>query len=268
MKKQVTEARQENRNEAIKFVKFWVDGTLKGYKEPPRSGVRKGHPIGFPLKKKKAALFLVLYPFALKLKDIGKMAGVSENVIRVWRTQRDFEWAIRDAEDSLSKVITDEGEENLLVYDPSKVRNESINERVERWKAKSYNELKPDQQAERRLYRLGCFLPFLSLRISDRIYAWLREQLDKRDNLNYLYLANIFEQCFASCKGEVRRRRDWGMSHHDMRPGIFELTKIAIEKNIDVLVNPEKWNLKREEVAKRGEEVKKMIFNQLAILRG
>ena len=56
------------------------------------------------------------------------------------------------------------------------------------------------------------------------------------------------------------------MSHDDSRPGIFELTKIAIEKNIDVLVNPEKWNLNREGLAKRGEEVKKMILNQLEVL--
>jgi hypothetical protein len=96
-KDSVAEARQEHREAAIRLVKLWVEAALRRYEEPSRVGVPKGDPIGFPKKKRKAAFFLALYPTALRLKDIAKLAGVSEGVLRVWRSQDEFKRAEREA---------------------------------------------------------------------------------------------------------------------------------------------------------------------------
>ena len=49
---------------------------------------------------------MVLYP-ELKLKEIAKMAGISEGVLRVFRTQGIFKKAVKEARTNLGKGIAD-----------------------------------------------------------------------------------------------------------------------------------------------------------------
>jgi len=80
----------ERRSEIIKMVGESIDLSLKDYKEPERKGTVKGEPIGFSLKKMKAACWMMLYPNCFTLKEIAKLAGVSDGVLRVWCHRDDF----------------------------------------------------------------------------------------------------------------------------------------------------------------------------------
>jgi hypothetical protein len=78
------------KKQAIHMVQDWADYMLKDYIEPQRAGTTRGDAIGFPTKKMRAAIFLVLYP-QLKLKEIAQLVGdLSDNLLRVWRTEEDF----------------------------------------------------------------------------------------------------------------------------------------------------------------------------------
>jgi hypothetical protein len=75
---------------AVRAVKAWLDGRLRGHDEPQRAGTRRGDRIGFPKKKLAAAGLLVLHPF-LELKEIAALTeDVSLGVLQVWRTQERF----------------------------------------------------------------------------------------------------------------------------------------------------------------------------------
>ena len=80
----------ERRSRIILDISKSIDGVLKNYKEPVRKGTAKGKPIGFSLKKMKAAWWMILHPYCLTLKEIAKRSGVSEGVLRVWCHREDF----------------------------------------------------------------------------------------------------------------------------------------------------------------------------------
>lgn len=81
---------------AVDYVCSWADERAKKYREPQRAGTPKGEPVGLSRKKLRMAQLFVLYPH-LKIKKIAELGGVSESVLRVWRTQRAFKDAIAEA---------------------------------------------------------------------------------------------------------------------------------------------------------------------------
>lgn len=82
----IWEARKEK---AIELVKAWAEATLRNHEEPVRAGKRRGELIGFTKTKRKAALFMALYPL-LDLNETADMVGVSGNLLRKWRTEEQF----------------------------------------------------------------------------------------------------------------------------------------------------------------------------------
>lgn len=86
-------AKKHYKNQAILFVKVWIESDVARYPEPSRAGTPKGQPIGLSRKKYETALVMVLHP-ALKLKEIAEIAGVSEGVLKVWQTQGPFKQAV------------------------------------------------------------------------------------------------------------------------------------------------------------------------------
>jgi len=96
--KSVEEILKERRETAILVGRNWVDLALTGFKEPTWKGTwpRKGVSRGFLLPKTKVALLQVLYPL-LSSRKIGELAGVNGSVVRVWRSQENFQKEIEQA---------------------------------------------------------------------------------------------------------------------------------------------------------------------------
>lgn len=67
----------------FKFIK----SKLNKYIEPQRKDTPKGHAIGFSRKKYKAILYLLT---SYKIKNIAKEVGVSEALLRKWKTEGKF----------------------------------------------------------------------------------------------------------------------------------------------------------------------------------
>jgi hypothetical protein len=63
----------------------WVKSMLRDYVEPTAQRVPKGETKGFSLARRQAALFQILFPRCLGLKEIGKVVGTSPGVVGVWR---------------------------------------------------------------------------------------------------------------------------------------------------------------------------------------
>jgi len=101
-------ARERNRDLAIKFGKSLVEIFIKNYPEPTRAGTRKGEPIGFSRKKRRAALLMILYnpPSGLGLNEIAKIAGVSPGVLRKWRTEAAFKKAESEVCNEVGQMIS------------------------------------------------------------------------------------------------------------------------------------------------------------------
>jgi len=97
----------KNRNCAITFGKYFADEMLRDYVEPTRAKTPKGNPIGFSKRKQKAALLMILYSrWALSIKEIAKGAGVTPEVLHVWRTKEDFKRAQEEVCRSLGETIS------------------------------------------------------------------------------------------------------------------------------------------------------------------
>lgn len=98
---------ERNRGRAIEFGKQWAEEMMKDYREPSRAGTPKGDPIGFSREKQKAAYLMILYsPSALNLKGIASETRIKENVLRVWRTQENFQKAECEACELLGEHIS------------------------------------------------------------------------------------------------------------------------------------------------------------------
>lgn len=82
----------------------WANVSLKGYREPTRSGKRRGDRIGFPRKKQLAAFLMVLHP-SFNLSEIARLAGVSGGLIRVWRTEPEFRKVTKTASSQFTKRL-------------------------------------------------------------------------------------------------------------------------------------------------------------------
>jgi len=66
----------------------FVRQQTSGYREPERKGTPKGEVIGFSLRKYKSILFSLTL---LDIQEIAKLAGVSYGLLRVWRTESEYQ---------------------------------------------------------------------------------------------------------------------------------------------------------------------------------
>lgn len=85
---------EDLKNQAIHLVIRHADERIRDYEEPTRAGTKKGEPVGLSAKKFRAAILLALYPKCLTVKEIAKLSGVSNDVLRVWRTEPEFQAAV------------------------------------------------------------------------------------------------------------------------------------------------------------------------------
>ena len=105
-KDEIKAAHESLREQAIQFGKAWIEILVESYVEPTRAGTPKGQNIGLSRKKYEVALLMILYSrFGLNLKEIGAIAKVSEGLIRLWRTEDDFQKVSFDAIHSFSEVF-------------------------------------------------------------------------------------------------------------------------------------------------------------------
>lgn len=126
MRKQKDEVRatfEFKRKIAIGLVKAWAEDMLKDYQEPVWAGKKlyKGEKVGFPRHKMKAAFLQVLYP-ALNLDEIAQIVGVSGNLLRLWRTEEEFQKVSEAAVDRFWKWLINTIEmrvESKNIDDPS-----------------------------------------------------------------------------------------------------------------------------------------------------
>lgn len=97
----------QDKEYALEAGKDWADYNLRGFVEPERRRVPKGREIGFSRTKKKAALLMVVHrpSNGMYLRQIAKMAGTTEGVLKVWRTQKGFWLAERESIDRFSKIL-------------------------------------------------------------------------------------------------------------------------------------------------------------------
>ena len=100
----IQELRSKEREQAINFAKSWINSEMNKYSEPVRAGTPKGDPIGLSRVKYNAALLHVVYP-TFKIKEIAEIVGASDNVLRVWRTEKIFKEAIDRACKDLGELI-------------------------------------------------------------------------------------------------------------------------------------------------------------------
>lgn len=79
----------------------FIKNKVENYVEPERKGTPKGEPIGFSLVKYEVNLLMLTN---LKVKEIAKDWGISEGLLRKWKTERAF------------KVLEDEHIKDFIQY--------------------------------------------------------------------------------------------------------------------------------------------------------
>ncbi|MFZ5447891.1 MAG: hypothetical protein ACOZFS_04550 [Thermodesulfobacteriota bacterium] len=75
----------------LKVFKEWMTPRLAAYQEPTREGTPRGSSIGFSKAKYYAANLMILHELAkVPLAELAIKAGVSHELIRKWRTEKEF----------------------------------------------------------------------------------------------------------------------------------------------------------------------------------
>jgi hypothetical protein len=236
---------------AVKVARLWAQQIKQRYTEPVRPGTPKGDPIGLSLPKYEAALLQVLHPNRLRLREIAKMVGVSEGVLKFWRTETEFLEVVRQ-----TSVIFGEAIANTIIrlfYGEEVVAG--INERPF---LQIGGLAEDDRDIGHWLIRL---IPFYNGVVGTTIFAALKEDLEKNlDPLRWGILCAAIEEAVTVYDDESRRK-------FESTPGMLLLTKTTIANDIDLLVDPETWKQKSpEEIQKDADEIKEWIFRKLDIL--
>jgi hypothetical protein len=243
----IKEQRKWYRERAIEFVKAWADRESADYDEPSRAGTPKGDPIGISQKKFRAAFFMVLWPNCLKLREISKLCGVSEGVLRVWRTE---------------KLFKD------LMFETFRAIGESIAERirgiVENDESSESHHLEiKERDPIKTLLFFQNILPWLNTQVADPVLKLIKEGFKHKD-----YLARHRYLGFADGLLKLAEVHDEkSLREYHRRPEVLELTKTMIAGDIDLLVEAKVTpEASFEETKDFGESTKKMIFYMLDIL--
>lgn len=264
---------------AIDFVKTFAQGIVDNYEEPTRAGTKKGDCIGFSKKKFYVGLLCVLYPNCLRLKEIARMAGVSEKVLLTWRTQKDFQELMENQHVSLGQMICDMIESFmhdaeidpikgsvmigsiLDIYKPAKelyrdlIGNppERVPQIIELDDTKKIKVNDPAGVAA----MLVLVLVYLNRAASLPWVELLKKELDESSfgysSLGLLEMLEVHDEIALT---------DW-----EKRPEILKLTKQIIKNCIDYLADPEaRKEFTVEKTREIAETTKRFIFNKLDIL--
>lgn len=245
------ETRKITKPLVIDLVLQWAEERLERYEEPSRAGTPKGEPIGLSRKKFNAALLMVLHPNCLKLKEIAKIAKVSEGVLRVWRTKEQFRKVMEQEHTLLGEAIA-----NTMEYNMKKDRGMQ----VEQPKGKPFLEIihgPEDPTPAHRIFHLNwvwlvMILPFVSSLTSRMARQLLRKNLGEEFFL--VQAAHAYSR--YTDEDSLREYREY-----ERKPEELAFTMAHIASLIDLLADPE--TKQKENVAKI---VKDYIFAILKIL--
>jgi len=296
MDSEVKEYRERKKQTAISLVEAYSEGRLEGYVEPERSGTPKGDPVGFSRKKLRAVHLMVLHPQTLKLKDIAEIAGVSEGVIRVWRTQGQFIEAIKEFGSALAQFISAIIEAVVNIREIDIIKEDSgigyitngtlkilkseqkhidaikggfreeiskiimIDDKsdiMKRIKAKFDNPISLSME-------LGGCLPFFNSFVTEPFAKWLKSAIDSHHGG---YAGLIYPSFAEYTLKEASVYDEESLRKWEKRPETIEITKAFIEADIDMLANREAWEeLGDGEMKKVAERLKEEIFRTIDIL--
>lgn len=267
---------------AIKVGEIAVESFLKDYREPERAGTPKGHPIGLSLRKRKAAFLMILHP-SLSLKEIAKVAGVAEGVLRLWRMEQDFEKAeiegaqlfgqyvrntiVREISESWTKILKkryeEEGEDYpyiLVLGEEKKLiilksdwlkKRELINKILSSTPKPTLTEFDDSGEIPKPGCIQGHIPPYdeLSLSLATLIFFYnMRVWKPFLDLVKETKDSGIPEYValplFAITAQKMRSRKSF--KEWENQPSMKELDKALINKSIDMISDPESYGLDEE----------------------
>lgn len=233
------------RDEAIQDTKGWIEIELNNYQEPTRTGTAKGEQIGLSRKKFEAALWMVLFPQVFRLKDIAERIGVSDGVLRVWRTQDDFKKATEDASHRLGS-----GFARFI---------ENASDHLGDGTKPLFPELEPYKDNLAVVIRkYFSRLPFLPAAVYMPVIKTLKKGMDSGGYVYPLLFLDLQEEFTWD---------DQSLKEFERKPAVIEISKLMIGTCLDLLSDPEAWkNMKVEDLKETAEGMKRYIFDKLDVL--
>jgi hypothetical protein len=227
----VKKTKEGCKDAAVKFIKSWAEKKAVEYNEPSRAGTPKGERIGFSRKKYKAGLLMALYPDCLRLRGIAKISGVSEGVLRVWRTEREFEEIMHREYQRLGESIV-----------------ETIKSTIEK-----------NEYSMENLANLCFTLPYLNSIVTKPVIQLILKGA-RSEYFPYAVIGlSLFQ--FANVHDE-KTLREW-----ERKPEILELNKAMVTYAIDLLVEGKiEPETSFEELKNFGAMAKEFILGKLDIL--
>jgi len=282
----VQNIRETDRKLAINFVKDWAERKLKNYEEPTRLGTAKGDPIGLSRKKYYTASMMVLYPNALKLKEIARICKVSLGVLRVWRTEEVFKRAVYEAIEELGNKIVKYVEIIMHHEEIETIKNsksvgvvtngvlkilKSQNKFADAIKEKSDENIEhivvldditdfsglieSHENLNTIVLQVIRILPFLDLSITTKFYRSAHLNIELGPIL-------LFALKQARAVFDEKSMREFNRKNR-------EITKIFIKNHLDLLSNPKAWEkFGAEKMKKLAQDLEEFITDEIDILAG
>ena len=298
----IVEEKEQAKALAINLAETWAKLMLENYIEPTRKGTPKGDTIGFPKKKYHASLLMVLYPNSLRVKEIADLVGVSHDVLRSWRTEKQFKEAISEAHKSLGNIIAEEinsilreKEINLLKLQDNDSIGTTIGDTLKVLKSKNKTfdgkrtyadiimkrskgrikkivEIDDEKQIKhtikfkgvKDLTDLSKFLLKALPFFNVAVIGPIIKSINKNvdDAITTSASLGLFMLQVFAVHDE-KSLRQWTANEGK------EVTKIIIESYIDTLVDPKAWEeLGAEKIKEEAKALKEMIFSTIDILAG
>jgi hypothetical protein len=246
----------------VKVIRQWAEVELKKHEEVSREGIPKGTPIGFSLSKRKAALMMVLFPFALKQREIAKEAGVSEGVLRVWKTQSDFVCAVKEACEKIAQLLIDTLEVEIM-----KPQFPDNAELAKSYAGRTTLGLEGKGSLDAAL-AYADHIMFLNPYISGIFFKWLKKKIDSTKGPAGFMFATLAYRLRVRVKaldeGEFRK---WIRD-----PATLKIEKLMIAYYIDGLiefaqfVQKEQNNELQDKLKERVKDIKEDIFGLIDTL--
>lgn len=250
---------EQNRNNAITFGKFLVKLLSENYLEPTRAGTRKGESIGFSLKKRRAALLMILFnpSSGLGLKEIAKIAGVSPGVLRMWHTETAFKKVESETCNTVRGIISGMHDVKSLVlrHDVKSVielpENVEILELMKRLPAGNEKDFQ-----EKMRYSLLELLPFFNPLIGNPLIQEIAKKIEL-STPGYVGIGALFIK-FAKVRDEKSLKK-WRS-----RSEVKALTKAVVENWFEMILDP----LARKEIGEKNfrqtvEQLKTFVWERL-----
>ena len=222
--------RMERKDLAVNLGKSWVDEIMKRYSEPVRTGVRKGDLIGFSGTKKRASLLMVLHSrYGLGLKQIAQIAKLkSVGVLQVWRTEKAFKEAEREACDLFWNMI-------LNSLEPSR-GSKSLRLQIK------------GEDPELLIELLSFFNPLI-------VNAFIKYAIERLQNgdFRYLFFGLILDRSMHMAGGK-------SLKHWLSDPTILTFMKACVAVGIDLLFDEKSRRLGKDQIKIHAETLKAFIL--------